>query len=139
MATAEEIGLTEIVVALGTRAMFTGCIDRREQPRANRACRYAGVKVRLWTFRRACKRVAGTGLHERLEYALVRQPQVKNLAERVERPDPTSELCARREDGIDRTLPETFDCGEAETDALAVLDREIQLAFVDVRRQHRDA
>ena len=57
----------------------------------------------------------------------------------MQRRDASAQLRAREEDRIDRSLAESLDRREAEADTLAPLDREIQLALIDVRRQHRDA
>src|SRR6185503_7121700 len=85
------------------------------------------------------QRIARAGLYQRLEHALVGKPEVENLAQRVQRSNPPAQLLARRDDRGDGALTEALDCRQPESHALAVLDREIQLALVDVGRQHRDA
>src|SRR5216117_893102 len=57
----------------------------------------------------------------------------------MERGDAAAQLRTRGEDRIDGALAEPFDRREAEPDARAALDGEIQLALVDVRRQYRNA
>ena len=87
----------------------------------------------------ARQRIARARLHQRLEHALVGEAQVEDLAQRVQRRNPPAELRARRDDRVDRALAEPLDRRQPEPDALARLHREVQLALVDVGRQHRDA
>ena len=83
------------------------------------------------------ERIERAGLDQALEHALVEQPQVEILAERVQRRD-ASLLRAHLEQRLDRALADVLDRGQAEAHAF-VFDREAQLALVDVRRQHRNA
>ena len=56
----------------------------------------------------------------------------------MQRADPAL-LRAHGEQRLDRPFSDVLDRGQAEADALLALDGEVQLAFVDVRRQHGDA
>jgi hypothetical protein len=57
----------------------------------------------------------------------------------MQRRDAAAELRSGVDDGADGPFAQPLDRRQPETDALASLDREIQLALVDVGRQHGDA
>ena len=127
-----EIALAEFLVPLGARAVIAGAVDGRKQPGPDQGDRIPQHRVRA----AADERVAGARFHQRLEHPLVGQPQVENLAERMQRRDAAAELRARVDDRLDRALAEALDRGQPEPDSMARLDGEMQLALVDVRRQH---
>ena len=81
--------------------------------------------------------VEGAHLDERLEDALVDEPEVDPVAEVGERPE--GALClAGGDDRLDGALPDVLDGQQAEPDRRP-LDGELQVAGVDVRLQHGDA
>ena len=69
-------------IALQPRAVLAGRVDRREQPRPQRRRRQ-----RLRSGVPSDERVERAGLDEALEHALVDEPQIEILAERVQRRD----------------------------------------------------
>ena len=83
------------------------------------------------------ERVERADLDERLEHLAVAQAQVDPRAEVGQRAERAA-LVPRRDDRLDRALADVLDGQQAEPDRLAV-DRELEVARVDVRRQDRDA
>src|SRR6185436_2113015 len=120
-----EVALTEFLVPLRARAVLTGAVDGGKQ---SRTC---STSTR--------QRVTRAGLHERLEDALVGDAEIEDLAQCVERGDTPFELHARVDEGVNGRLAEALERREPEPDAFAFLNGEMQLAFVDIRRQHGDA
>ena len=76
-------------------------------------------------------------MRQRLEHLPVRQAQVDPRAEVDEGPERAAVL-ARRDDRLDRALPDVLDREQPEPDRVA-LDGELEVAGVDVRREDRDA
>ncbi len=107
--------------------MLERAVDRREEP---------GALHRWWVGARR-EAVERPGLDQALEHALVHEPQIDVLAERVERIDAAA-LLANGEHRQHRALPHVLDGAQTETHAI-VDDRERQLAGVDVGRQDRHA
>ena len=86
---------------------------------------------------RVPERVERADLDERLEHLAVGQPQVDPRAEVGQRPE-LAALVAGRDDRLDGALADVLDRQQPEPDGVA-LDRELELAAVDVRRQDLDA
>ena len=106
----------------------------REQPRAGHGQRHRCAGDRQSVGTRVSQAPA---LHQRLEHAAVGDAQVELLAQLVQRGDAPG-VPAHLEDGVDGAVAEALDRGQAEAHALGH-HREVQLALVDVRRQHGDA
>ena len=82
------------------------------------------------------ERVERPDLGQRLEDLAVAQPQVDPRAEVGQRAERAA-LVARRDDRLDRALADVLDRQQPEPDRVA-LDRELEVAAVDVRRQDLD-
>src|SRR5207237_1053651 len=95
---AEQVVLTQIVVALFARTVLARRIDGCKQ---SSAARSQMISIHQ-------QRIARTRLDKRLEHPLVRQAQIEDLAQRVQRRDASAQLRAREEDRIDRSLAESL-------------------------------
>ena len=126
-AAAEQVGLSELAIALGAVAVLDRAVDGAEQ---------LGAAGRQPDASRH-EAVARAGLDQRFEHLLVDDAKVELFAELMERGHRAGAL-AHLDDGADRALAEALDRREAETHTFRH-DREVQLALVDVRRQHGDA
>ena len=76
-------------------------------------------------------------LDQAFQDALVDLAQIDTLAEIQERAEPAG-LIPGRDDGLDRSLTDILDGGEAEADSV-LHDRKVFLALVRIRREHTDA
>jgi hypothetical protein len=76
---AEELGLSFVAIALRPRAVLAGRVNRCEQSRPGRGRRQTGQ--RGIGLRETIERA---GFDQALEHALVGQPQIEILAERVQ-------------------------------------------------------
>src|SRR6185436_7261692 len=117
-------------VALRAGAVLAGGVDRCKQTCPNPMCR-ADLRVGPDN-RAALQRIARARFDQRLEDALIGQPQVEQLAERMQRRDPAAERRSRLEDRVDGPFAEPLDRREPEPDAAPGLHREVELALVDV-------
>src|SRR5688572_21011406 len=124
---AEQIRLSEIAIALRPVAVLERAIDAAEQLSASGMQRDA-----LWN-----QAVARTGLDQRFQDLLVDDAQVELFTELMQRGNAAGPF-ADLDDGADGAVAETLDRREAEPHAFRH-HRKVQLAFVDVGRQHRDA
>src|SRR5256885_12998396 len=89
-------------------------------------------------FRSPAERVAGAGVDERLEDALVAEAQVDPVAqvdERAVRPP----RGPPGENRLDRARADVLDRAEAEAEPAVADHRELEPGLVDVRRQHLEA
>src|SRR6185436_338481 len=82
----EEIRLPELLVALCAAAVLEGTLDGRKQTRAHNRQRGAQRRMLLGID----DRVARAGFHEGFEHALVGDAQIENLADRVQRGNPSA-------------------------------------------------
>ena len=114
--------------------MLAGAVDRREQPGADH------VQRRGCTLLRGDQRIAGAGLHQRFEHALVGEAQVELFAQRMQRRNPCRPAaCALRGSTLIAPSPSPLIAVSPKRTPFPLLHREVQLALVDVGRQHRDA
>jgi hypothetical protein len=127
VAAAEEIRLAELAIALGAVAVLDRAVDGAEQLGASRGQADAGRD----------ETVARARLHQRFEHLLVDDAEIELFAELMDRRDRAGPF-ADLDDRVNRAFAEAFDRRQSEPHPFGH-DGEMQLALIDVRRQHGDA